>query len=235
MRRSGEESSCEREDDWKWPRGRAKCDVKYTHEACWAGVGMGMGRRGWATVHVSSKAKRKRGGENTEGLRGCGGGGWNEALLAPVGEARLRKRCNAAKLAFSKHDLHSAFVGAGFAREIGIWANLSHAFLYVPLFQVGSLSTWYASACDSGMYSAVRYWCTSAKVFFAYPLCWSSEEARMRSSIMARSTLAMGLESVILRLDMDMRLCDIDVLEDRWEAEDDDRGVEMSELEVLYE
>lgn len=77
---------------------------------------------------------------------------------------------------------------------------------YVPLFQVASLRTWYAKACDCGMYSAVRYWRTSAKVFFAYPLCWSSAAARMRSSITARSMPAMGLESVILRLDMDMRL-----------------------------
>lgn len=44
----------------------------------------------------------------------------------------------------------------------------------------------------------------------------------------------MGSNSVILRLEMDMRLCDIDVWDDRPDAGDDDRGVEMSELDVLY-
>ncbi|MBE3050518.1 hypothetical protein IMZ48_50105 [Candidatus Bathyarchaeota archaeon] len=43
----------------------------------------------------------------------------------------------------------------------------------------------------------------------------------------------MGLESVILRLDIDMRLYDTDVLDDRADAGDDDRGVETSELELL--
>lgn len=43
------------------------------------------------------------------------------------------------------------------------------------------------------------------------------------------------MESVILRLDIDMRLFDTDVLDDRADAGDDDRGVETSELEVLYE
>ena len=58
----------------------------------------------------------------------------------------------------------------------------------------------------------------------------------MRSSIVARSTPAIGLEkSVILRLEMDIRLYEIDVFDDRAEAGDDDRGVEMSELDVLYE
>lgn len=121
--------------------------------------------------------------------------------------------------------------GLVFGREIGLPTPTA----YVPRFQVGSLSTWYARACDCGMYSAVRYWRTSAGILFAYPRCWSSDAVRMRSSIVARSTPAIGLESVILRLDKDMRLYDIDVLEDRAEAGDDDRGVETSELEVLYE
>lgn len=45
----------------------------------------------------------------------------------------------------------------------------------------------------------------------------------------------MGLKSVILRLEIDMRLLDIDVLVERVEAGEDDRGVEISELEMLWE
>jgi hypothetical protein len=46
-----------------------------------------------------------------------------------------------------------------------------------------------------------------------------------------------GLRSVILRLEMDMRLLDIEDCEERAETTDeegeDDRGVEKSELDVL--
>lgn len=43
------------------------------------------------------------------------------------------------------------------------------------------------------------------------------------------------MKSVILRLEIDMRLLDTEVLVDRAEAGDDDRGVEISELETLWE
>jgi hypothetical protein len=56
--------------------------------------------------------------------------------------------------------------------------------------------------------------------------------------MVAMSTVDMGLAEDILRDDeMEMRLLDIDVCEDRPETEDEgemDRGVEMSEFDVLY-
>lgn len=56
------------------------------------------------------------------------------------------------------------------------------------------------------------------------------------SSILAMSTVDIGFDAEILRDDMDMRLLDMEVWEERadaTEAGDIDRGVEMSELEVL--
>lgn len=60
----------------------------------------------------------------------------------------------------------------------------------------------------------------------------------MASSIVAISTLDMGFEADMRREDIDMRLLEMDDWEDRpeiTEAEGEmDRGVEMSELDVLY-
>lgn len=58
----------------------------------------------------------------------------------------------------------------------------------------------------------------------------------MASSMVTMSTLDMGLEAEILREEMDMRLLDMEDWEERpdtTEAGEIDRGVEISELELL--
>jgi hypothetical protein len=59
----------------------------------------------------------------------------------------------------------------------------------------------------------------------------------MASSIVAISTEDIGFEADMRRDDMDMRLFDMDDCEERPDITEEgemDRGVEMSELDVLY-